>query len=119
MQDFDSQFANMRQRAHTMVMEAMLEVFNRMPFNQPVEMANGRTAILAPVGVVYEADTELAQGCDELRPHRFTFDLRFTDGKSPDHIEFTVEHTGWGGFTGTASDADLAEAATVAKRHPS
>ena len=68
------------------VPEAIQEIFHRMPFGQKC-VIGGRAAEIKPLSKEpSEVDGQW----------RFIFDVVFDRG-SPDHLEFTVTHTGGGG----------------------
>jgi len=69
------------------VPEAIKEIFHRMPFGQEV-VIGGRKGNLVSVS---------NQPTDTETGWNFVFDIRFDNG-APDHLEFTVRHTGGGGF---------------------
>lgn len=74
--------------AYKDVHEAIQEIFHRMPFEQDV-VVGGRKA------KIVKLDKEPLNGHEEHDRWYFMFDIRFYTG-SPDHLEFTVQHTGGG-----------------------
>jgi hypothetical protein len=76
------------------VPEVMRELWHRLPFDQPIVLANGRTGhfhkFVAPK--IRDKSHEHYGGswC-------FGVDFVFDDSGSPDHFEFYLHHTGGGG----------------------
>lgn len=68
--------------------EIIKEAFHRMPFNQDLVLSNGRIGRFKTFFEPREKDGRW----------EFGFDFKFDDdGRSPDHLEFYVKHTGGGG----------------------
>lgn len=75
------------------VPEVIQELLARIPYGEKITLSNGRT-------MTFEKLSGKAK-IGEDGNWRFMLDARFEKGPGPDHIEFTVTHTGGGGFVAT------------------
>ena len=88
-EDIDVDTERARINAH--VMEAMQELFHRLPFGTQITLANGKTATIKPF---YEP--EIAPEESPLAGRaRAGVDISYDDGSA--HFEFTLYQSGWGG----------------------
>jgi hypothetical protein len=76
------------------VPEVMKELWHRLPFDQPIILASGRTGHFKKF-----VEPKIR---DESHPNNggcwcFGVDFVFDGGGSPDHFEFYLFHTGGGG----------------------
>jgi hypothetical protein len=93
----DFAFEAIRARVNQHAMEALREVFHRMPWDQPVTVGQQNAVIAQLRG--QEEQVRDGSHFPDGHPSRdipfFTFDVRAADGSW--HIEFCVQQTGWGG----------------------
>jgi len=83
----------MMQGAFAEVPELMQEIMHRVSLLGPITLSNGRVCTFTPVsGKLHDPTAR-----EDTPHHWFMFDARFETG-GPDHLEFTLTHTGGGGF---------------------
>lgn len=84
-------FAAVSARVNANAMEALQELFHRIPFGTKVTLANGKVATIKPF-----VQPEIAPEGHALagRPHA-GIDITFDDGSG--HFEFSLYQSGWGG----------------------
>ena len=70
------------------VSEIMEELWALHPWDKEIKLSNGRAGVIKPFVTPRERDGRW----------EFGFDIIFTDGSSPDHLEFFVRNTGGGGM---------------------
>lgn len=78
---------NTQARVERPVMEAIQEVFHRMPWGQTFRLLNGGEAVISKF-------VEPRLNHESGKPE-FGFDVKAVDGSW--HLEFFVRNTGWGG----------------------
>ena len=101
--NLEDEIARAQRGALEIAHEALCCVFERMPFGQEFFLSTGQHCTIKPLGnKVYTG----AEREEDSGPN-FTFDVRMPDC-SPDHLEFHVSLTGWGGLTFGALAAEAA-----------
>ena len=80
------------------VEEILKEIFHRVPWGQEIALSSGRKGVIKK----FTEPKIKRHGENEGRWY-FSFDVIFEHG-APDHIEFTIYHTG-GGFGGALAEA--------------
>lgn len=76
-------------RSENVAMEALQDIFHRLPFGQKIVLSNGKSATIKPF-----FEPMIAQQGEE-RSVCCGLDVQFDDGSG--HIEFTINLSGWGG----------------------
>ena len=89
MSDIETALEQYKARTETMAMEALQEIFHRIPFGTEVLFANGQRGVIKEF---YNPKT------DEEGRIRAGIDIAAKDGSW--HIEFTLEKSGWGAAPG-------------------
>jgi len=84
-ENFDKLFEQHEPRSNDNVMEIMQEIYARMPWNQSIQLSNGKSFFLKKfIEPRFNPENETCE---------FGFDAKFTDESG--HIEFNVTKSGW------------------------
>jgi hypothetical protein len=88
----DVDFAGVSARINRHAMEALQELFHRIPFGTKITLANGKTATIKPFYEPRANDdrTDHLAGCPSAG-----IDVAYDDGSG--HFEFILYQGGWGG----------------------
>jgi len=87
-EEMDDLYEQVTARVTSVALEALQDVYARLPYDTDIPLSNGLTARIEKF-----VDPEIRERDDGEERPQCAFDVKFPGG----HLEFTIELTGWGG----------------------
>jgi len=96
MTDIETALKEYAARTEAMALEALKEIYHRIPFGEEIHLANGQVAVI---------EKFVRPKIDEQGEIRAGIDVTAKDGSW--HLEFTLKKTGWGAALGALGGSPI------------